>query len=453
MKRRNFIKLSLVACSSLFFSSRVLAEDINLNNVNFSKEIYSKNAAQTIVVYLYGGASQLAGNLTNIEEIKSKSQSDYDNYFRAITATKSGCWQEAGGLYMEDMLDSGDMTIFRCSYSNVREQNHNKAHGVCTLQNQKGNFDLNRGGIVTNIAQILEANGVVNENSVMPFVTLEGESNFYSQGSRPLSSYLRAVGLDENLKNPYSRYSRYWYYYTQEEKDSAPTSYNNSKTGFDPEFDKIMTAMAQQNNTNQKVKESFGKRESLSDFIDDIATATTPDLGINAYPSNDKFAQKLESSIKILANNEDTKVITINTGSLGGWDDHDDARNYVTRSEALFKSLKSAMAHLKALNKDGNISIMVYGEFGRNVNLNSALGWDHGNLQNFYVLGGKNYFTHKGVVGETDVEDTGSINRLYLKPKSGTYTFEHLSIAATLYKIFGVTNPEILTNNNPAVEI
>jgi len=130
----------------------------------------------------------------------------------------------------------------------------------------------------------------------------------------------------------------------------------------------------------------------------------------------------------------------------------DTARDYVTRTERLFAALKSAMAHLKAEGKEQNINIMVFGEFGRNVNLNSALGWDHDNLQNFYVLGGKGYFNHKGIVGETIVEDTGSINRLYLKPKSGTYQFEPLSIAATLYKIYGTENPEILTNNNGAVD-
>jgi uncharacterized protein (DUF1501 family) len=94
---------------------------------------------------------------------------------------------------------------------------------------------------------------------------------------------------------------------------------------------------------------------------------------------------------------------------------------------------------------------MVFGEFGRNVNLNSANGWDHGNLQNFYVLGGKGYFNHKGVVGETIVENTGQINRLYLKPKSGTYQFEPMSIAATLYKIYGIENPETLTDQYEAI--
>jgi len=56
------------------------------------------------------------------------------------------------------------------------------------------------------------------------------------------------------------------------------------------------------------------------------------------------------------------------------------------------------------------------------------------------------------VVGETVLENTGQINRLYLKPKSGTYTFEPLSIAATLYKIYGIENPEILTNGNKEID-
>ena len=116
--------------------------------------------------------------------------------------------------------------------------------------------------------------------------------------------------------------------------------------------------------------------------------------------------------------------------------------------ENLFATLYSAMAHLKAVGKDGKINIMVFAEFGRNVNLNSANGWDHGNLQNLYVLGGKDYFNHKGVVGETVVDVTGKLNRLWLKPKQGTYWFEPISIASTLYKLYGIENPEVLTGGN-----
>jgi len=447
MKRRDFIKLSLAAGSAILLPDFTYAATLDVSKINFSQ---NDNNAQTIVIFMYGGASQLAGNITNIEEIKKKSQSSYDDYFRGITPTKSGCWQEAGGTAMETLLDNGDMTIFRCCYSAVREAAGNKAHGECTAQNQKGSFDEDSAGILANLAQILEANKVVNENTLMPFVTMEGESKFYLEGNKSIPGYLKPIGINEGFENPYKRDVRRWTYYTEAEREIENYNENNS-SGFDPALDGKMNTLAQQNNVPGKIKDAFGKRNKLSTFIDSIASSTTPDLGADTYPDND-FSKKIEAAVKLLVKNPDTKVLTLGTGGLGGWDDHNEARDYVTRMENLFGSLKSAMAHLKAEGKEQNINIMVFGEFGRNVNLNSAKGWDHGNLQNFYVLGGKGYFNHKGVVGETIVDDPQSINRLWLKPKSGTYWFEPLSIAATLYKIYGIENPEILTNNNKAID-
>lgn len=452
MRRRNFIKLSLAAYASLALPSTSSAAAVNLSQVNFEGSVYADNNAQTIMIFMYGGASSLAGNLTNIDEINNESQSDYYNYFRGVNPTANGCWQEAGGTHMEEMMDAGDMTLFRTSFSQVREDNNNKAHGSCTVQNQKGSFDEDGGGVVANLAQVLKNNGVIDEETILPFVTLEGESTFYAEGRDQLPSYLKPVGLNESFSNPYNRNRvRDWSKYTPKERETE--NYNDSELGFDPALEAQMNSLAQSHNSNIKIKDAFAKRGALGEFIDDIADAATPDLGANAYPTNSSFAEKIEAAIKIMDNNPDTKVITMNTGGLGGWDDHNDARNYVTRSEELFLSLKSGMAHLDALGKKNKISIMVFSEFGRNVNLNSALGWDHGNLQNLYVFGGTDYFTHRGVVGETEVSVTGQINRLYLKPKAGTEQFEHLSIAATLYKIFGITNPEILTDGNGAVNL
>ena len=452
MQRRKFIKLSLVASAAVLLPSFANAANLNLSQIHFSSDTYTTNRAQTIMIFMYGGASQLAGNITNLEEIESKSQSSYD-YFRSITTTANGCWQEAGGTAMETLMDSGDMTLFRCCYSEVREAAGNKAHGECTEQNQRGTFDADGGGVVANLAQILEGNGAIDENTLMPFVTMEGESNFYVEGSEPLLGYLKPVGINENFDNPYTRNVRTSRNYTQAER--AIDNYNRSdeEGGFDPALSVNMDRLAQNSNEEGKMKDAFGRRAGLSDFIESIKDSTTPDLGVDAYPENDAFSNKIEAAIKLLDNNPDTKVITMGTGGLGGWDDHDDARDYVIRMERLFEALKSAMAHLRAVGKDETINIMVFGEFGRNVNLNSANGWDHGNLQNFYVLGGKKYFAHRGVVGETTVDDAGSINRLYLKPKAGTEQFEPLSIAATLYKIYGINNPEILTNGNEAVTL
>jgi len=452
MKRRNFIKLSVAAGTALLMPSFSSAKDLDLSEIIFSSGVNNENKAQTIIIYTYGGASQLAGNLSNIDEIKTASQSDYDKYFGGITLTDNNCWEEAGGTHMEKLIVDGDMTLFRCCYSKEREKTNNKAHGVCTVENQKGSFDDNSAGIIANLAQVLEVKGIVTEESVMPFVTLEGDSKFYLEGRTPLKRFLKPAAISEELDNPYER-SRDWISYTPEERESAKDGYSkkDAEGGFESALSKKMDTLAQQQNQSIKIKNAFEKRAALSDFINEIKTSETPELGEDSYPDN-HFSETIETAIKVLVKNPDTKVITIGTGGLGGWDDHNDAKRYVPRTESLFRILVSAIAHIKAEGKEQNINIMVFSEFGRNVNLNSALGWDHGNLQNFYVLGGKGYFKHKGVVGETIVDNPGSINRLYLKPKSNTYQFEPLSIAATLYKIYGIDNPETLTSGNKEIE-
>jgi len=448
MKRRDFIKLSLAAGTAVLMPTFSYGATLDVNAITFSSATYNDNAAQTIIIFMYGGASQLGGNISNLAEIDQHSQNSHADYFRGTTPTVNGCWQEAGGMHMEELIAAGDMTLFRTCYSQEREDAGNKAHGVCTEQNQKGTYDADGGGIVANIAAILQAKGMVNANTLMPFVTMEGESTFYTEGNTALPGYLKPVGINENFDNPYDRDISRWLHCTQAENDNNSCTDGNS--GYIPKLSQDMDTLAQTYNQEGKVKDAFARRGELSNFIKNISESTTPDSV--EYPNNG-FSEKIEAAIKLLDNNSDTKIITLGTGGLGGWDDHNDGRDYVARMENLFQSLKSAMAHLKAIEKDSTINIMVFGEFGRNVNLNSANGWDHGNLQNLYVLGGKGYFTHKGVVGETVVDNAGS-NRIWLKPKSGTYWFEPLSIASTLYSIYGIENPNVLTGGNyPPVNI
>jgi len=454
MDRRDFIRVFLLGGISILMPKFGYANGADLSKIEFSKRDYN---AQTIIVYMYGGASSLAGNLTNIDEIKKHSQSSYGDYFGKITKTTNGFWSEAGGEHLEKMLNNADMTIFRTCYSEIREKNGNKAHGLCTEQNQKAIFNTdNAAGIVTNIANILEANGVVSSSSFMPFVTMEGDSNFYADGNLNTPSYLKAVGIDENFNNPYARAIwsvRNSLYYTNKER-SNPNYYKSDKEGgFDPAFNATIDRVALQNSDSGKIKDAFLKRGELAKFIDEIKSTQTPDLGDDNYPQNNGFAKKLEAAIKIVQKNPDTKIITLGTGGLGGWDDHNSAKSYVSRSNALFRALRSAVAHLKAINKINEVNIMLFAEFGRNVNLNSANGWDHGNLQNLYIFGGKGYFNHKGVVGETKLDVTGKVNRLWLKPKDGTYWFEPLAIGATIYKIYGIDNPQVLTGGYGEIDI
>ncbi len=446
MKRRSFLKTSLALSSALIAPDFLQAKDVDISKVKFDSQIYRQNSAQIIMIFLYGGPSELAGNLTNIEEIKKASQSSYDDYFRGITKTANNFWQEAGGTFMETLLADGDLSVFRTCYSKHREETNNKSHGKCVAQNQRGRFSAEGEGIFTTLAQILNQNGVIDQNTILPFITMEGESSFYAKGDRAVEGYLNPVGIGKDLDNPYERSgTNRWYYYTKEEREVkdyqkiAPALLNQK-----------MDTLAQSINQTGAIKDAFSKRGSLESFIEEIKTKTLPQ-GVN-YPDDNQFAQKLQTAVKILSANADTKIISLGNDGLGGWDDHNEARDYVTRMQTLFSALSSAMAHIKAEGKQNEISIMVFGDFGRNVNLNSALGWDHGNNQNFYLLGGKGYLKTPGIVGETELYNPNRLNRLYLKPKDGSYSFEPLSIAATIYKAFGVINPEVLTDGYTAIE-
>ena len=134
--------------------------------------------------------------------------------------------------------------------------------------------------------------------------------------------------------------------------------------------------------------------------------------------------------------------------------------------EDLFATLKAAMLHIKysstALTLDAtnrttssNIVINMFGDFGRRVNLNGAAGgWDHGNNQNLWTIGGAGVVSAANggaprqlgkVVGTTVRVGTPGTNNQVTEPASGSYEAEPMSIASSVYSYFGVQNPEILT--------
>ena len=55
------------ALASADLTSNANAADVDFSTINFVRSLYQQNNAQVIMGFLYGGASELAGNLTNIE--------------------------------------------------------------------------------------------------------------------------------------------------------------------------------------------------------------------------------------------------------------------------------------------------------------------------------------------------------------------------------------------------
>ncbi len=436
MRRRSFLKAAALTSGSLI-SPISLKAKTNFRDIEFDADTYNNNSAQTIIVFLYGGASELGANLTNIEQIAPLSQNSYEYFENRMRITSNKLWAEAGGDALERLLSAKEANIFRTCYSKIRDANNNKSHGSCVSQNQRGVMSSDdSGGIISTIAQTLYEKGAISSDAKLPFISMEGESILYATPDFTLESFLRPTALAADLSNPYKRrYTNRWYYYNDQERDTK--GYNATRAEMDIEMD----SLAQSLNIDGDIRANFERRVELEEFIDAIDKTTLPDQ--IEYDNND-FAQKMESAVKILVNNPDTKMISIGSGGLGSWDDHNEAEDYPARKEALIGAIETALKHMKAEKKD-NINIVVWGDFGRNVNLNSSNGWDHGNTQNFYTFGGKRYFNHVGIVGETRLESTGGLNRLFLKPTSTSYTFEPASIAATLYSIYGITNPIYLT--------
>jgi hypothetical protein len=456
MKRRGFLKLTLAMTSSLLMPQYIYASSFDLTKIEFSSENFNEGR-QTIIVFLSGGPSPLSGNLSNIEEINLSSQQDYFSNFGSNYLTKIDeydLWKEAGGENMQNMLDNQEMTIIRTCYSAQREKVNNKAHGVCTQQNMKGNFDVERAGLLTTLSRIMNNNGKFNPLE-LPFMTLSGENDFYSGDP---TDGLKPVSLSSGLENPFNRDMSSSVFYLKEEKDSD--KYQTKV----PLLDALFDEKAKKYNAVLAMNNFLDNRKLLSDKIDIVATdrnnGSNKDkyLSTYGYVENNHFHQTMATAIELLDSNSTTRTITIGTRGLGGWDDHSYCKlNYTRRMQNLFQALEAGMRHLDGIGKKSKVSIMVFGEFGRNVNLNASFGWDHGNLQNLYILGGTDYFNHVGgtdaIVGETVVDNGGTpkSGRVWLKPKEGSYWCEPLSIAATLYAIHGVKNPETLTGGYGAI--
>lgn len=168
---------------------------------------------------------------------------------------------------------------------------------------------------------------------------------------------------------------------------------------------------------------------------------------------NSNFGNRLRAAVSLAIGNPDTVFISLGSGGLGGWDDHSGAiEDYVPRMRGLMEALQVAIRHMILEDAD-NIVINVFGDFGRNVNLNGSMGWDHGNNQNLYTLGGS-AIPGRGLgklVGKTYRIGTPFENRQFTSPTAGSYQCEPFSIASSIFRYFGVQNPEVLTGE-PAID-
>ena len=479
MKRRSFIKslglmgssvlvpsmfggqniISSAVASSVSQRSALNARAFLTDQVDFSLPTIMP---QVINVFLYGGPSELGGNLTNMDDINKHSKHLYSTNLlpNGNEHTLNGFWNSAGGEVMERMVAKKRLSVYRTIN---RIDDNSRAHRASTFSNLTGmpGEDDSRPGIGTNIAAFLSANNVITEESKFPLVSFDGTSFSFNQSSALPLAY-KPLSLNRNLSNPYH------------------LNQNTVFAGTEASLSALADSLAKNNESRfSEVTSIFNERGKIDEFIgtlsdklnNDALRLRNPDFVADSNVANERdefitypnsnFGDRMESAVGLVIDNPDAQFVSVGTDGLGDWDDHDSAlldNKYPRRMRFLMRTLEVASQHLEAAGK-GNVVINVYGDFGRNVNLNDSRGWDHGNCQNLYTVGAATGTAGSlpgrelgKIVGETELGVEISKSRLYTKPTESSYQCEPFAIAASVYKYFGVQNPEVLTGGYAAID-
>jgi hypothetical protein len=488
MKRRAFIKTMGLGGAAVYIPSTLtltsLLNEAYAAGPDYSQVNYIQPAVfpQVINIFLYGGPSELSGNLSNMlpvnGDLNAHSQVSYSSQLgTAITRLQNdnnglisqrGFWIGAGGAAMEFLASQGYMSVYRTM---MQRRGSTQSHRDSIFMNQKGTMDLeNSPGIGTRIAKVLQTQfeaGALTAfdpaQLILPFVSFEGETVFYAPDpDRPLNTLtMKPVTMrfaNNQFDNPYTRGS------------------DGNGPALNALVDTVETAAVR--SRFSKVRDSFRQRALMEAHLASLAAALSSALPVmndpidtaadfNAgtgrlvYPNN-SFSNQIRAAVTLAIENPDTKFITVSNGGLGGFDDHNNGTdNYPQRMENLFNTLRAAMKHIKYANGNtpgglarntNNIIINVFGDFGRRVNLNDSLGWDHGNCQILYTLGGSavrpgGVSALGKVVGSTRRTGQSGSNDQYLVPQDSSYEFEPMSLAASIYRYFGVQNTQVLTSD------
>ena len=360
MRRRTFMKLAGAAGAGILLPLpwRRAAAAIP------SGLQYQKPAAglpKLIHVFLYGGPSELAGNLTNIVEIQQNSQYAYDDYLvqesggiltPGPSVTTNGFWgpstpgtndDSAGGDSMERLVASGDMTAYR-TVNRVKDDN--KGHGTSVAQDLAGNLSVDAPGMAATLGAVLAAHdafGKPLDQLIMPVISFDGDARVFGLGDLDVPLALQPMSLNPDFQNPYSR--------ARSEALAVADPVN-------AQLDALAAQVSGRLSGVTKINEAFARRAGLDAFIaahfsqaavdDSLAT-----LGIT-YPDTN-FGSRLKAAVYLALNNEDTFFINLGSGGLGGWDDHSEAlREYPTRMRELMQALEVAVQHLRAAATAGN---------------------------------------------------------------------------------------------------
>ena len=121
-----------------------------------------------------------------------------------------------------------------------------------------------------------------------------------------------------------------------------------------------------------------------SDALQKVAaTYTTP----ISYPANNGLANQLKLVAQVIAGDLGTRLFSV---SMGGFDTHANQKDRHAQLLTNFGDAVDAfMQDLANMNKQDDVVIMTFSEFGRRAKQNGSSGTDHGTAEPMFVIGNK----------------------------------------------------------------
>ncbi|MDH5229858.1 MAG: DUF1501 domain-containing protein [Gammaproteobacteria bacterium] len=457
MRRREFIKQmlfsSMALTASRFSHALPIAQTqqqwLDSLDIRYNK-LERSQLSRHIFIFLYGGASELVGNLSNLAEMQKKEANvRYSGIFDGPGAiTNDYFWRDAGGNILQRMLDAGDASVYRTMY---RKLDDNRAHFRSQSQNLKGATDMDKPGLAATLAyliqrfELLESLAPADELQ-LPFISFDADPRVFA-GSFVAAQQFQAVGLTGQSQHPY-----------------AAVRLNNFDANVDDRFRDFIRAKIRSSTADTELKQLLQKRDVYNQILTQMLDEDAIKLKINQFSgrllpadainyADNLIAKQLRSAVSLMLENPQTLFAFIGEGA-GTWDDHSSALDvYPIRMRQLMEAINNAVRHLKGarlagVSHAGQIKIHIISEFGRNLVLNNAKGWDHGNNGNYMTFAGWDVRSDLGkVVGRTELAQEG-VTRIYTRPTASSYTFEPFALASSIYQDFGIQNPQVITGVN-----
>lgn len=160
------------------------------------------------------------------------------------------------------------------------------------------------------------------------------------------------------------------------------TKYKNDRTFQMQTLQNIYTQAG-----NWSAYESLIRRGTLqalagSDELQKVAASYQSPI---QYPANNGLASQFKTVAQVIAGNLGTRLFSV---SMGGFDTHANQRvNQDKLLGQLGDAIDAFMQDLASIQRQDDVTIMTFSEFGRRVKQNGSNGTDHGTAEPMFIIG------------------------------------------------------------------